>query len=256
MGLLGFSWRNNLLPALVLMVSMFFSTGPAQAQQGAHGQQIAQAEPAQAPSASGQSSTPEAQSPEANQEEKDTNEAYLHSASVKWIAAKLGMSTETAATTFQVVNFTILAGLVCWFLFKTMPGVFKARNTAIQKHLVDARTATEEASARLSSVEARLSKLDEQIAAMRAQAEKDSAADELRIKASVEEEKQKILAAAEQEIGAATTQAQRQLQQYAAELAIEQAARKLVVSAETDRLLVQSFARRLTGGDDSKEGQN
>ena len=46
---------------------------------------------------------------------------------------------------------------------------------------------------------------------MRAQAEKDSAADEQRIKASVEEEKQKILAAAEQEIAAATTQAQRQI---------------------------------------------
>ena len=49
--------------------------------------------------------------------------------------------------------------------------------------------------------------------------------------------------------------AQRQIQQYAAELAIDQAARKLVITAETDRLLVQSFARRLTG-DDSKGGKN
>ena len=71
----------------------------------------------------------------------------------------------------------------------------------------------------------------------------------------MEDEKKKILAAAEQEISAATMQAQRQIQQYAAELAIEQAAKKLVVSAETDRLLVQGFARRLAG-DDSKEGQN
>jgi F-type H+-transporting ATPase subunit b len=248
-GLSGFSRRNNLLPAVVLIVGMLFSTGPARAQQ------MAQAEAAQVPSASGGKSTPEAQSPEVKQEEKDTNDAYLHSASVKWIAAKLGLSTETAATAFQVVNFIILAALVGWFLIKTMPGVFRNRNSAIQKHLVDARTATEEASARLSSVEARLSKLDEQIAAMRAQAEKDSAADERRIKASVEEETQKILAATEQEIAAATTQARRQLQQYAAELAIEQAANKLVVSAETDRLLVQGFARRLAG-DDSKEGQN
>jgi F-type H+-transporting ATPase subunit b len=54
---------------------------------------------------------------------------------------------------------------------------------------------------------------------------------------------------------AATVNAQKQLQQYAAELAIEQAARKLVVSAETDRLLVQSFAHRLAG-DESKKGQN
>jgi F-type H+-transporting ATPase subunit b len=49
--------------------------------------------------------------------------------------------------------------------------------------------------------------------------------------------------------------AHRQIQQYAAELAIDQAAHKLVVTAETDRLIVQSFARRLTG-DDSKEGLN
>jgi F-type H+-transporting ATPase subunit b len=90
---------------------------------------------------------------------------------------------------------------------------------------------------------------------MRAQAEKDSALDEQRIKASVEDEKQKILAAAEQEITTATVHARKQLQQYAAELAIEQAARKLVVTAETDRLLVQGFARRL-GADESKGGEN
>jgi F-type H+-transporting ATPase subunit b len=190
-----------------------------------------------------------------NDVEVDENDAYLHSASVKWIGSKLGMSTEQAATTFQVANFAVLALVVLWALAKAMPKVLRDRSTTIQKNLVDARTATEEANTRLNSVEERLSKLDGQIAAMRAQAEKDSAADEQRIKASVEEEKQKILAAAEQEITAATALAQRQIQQYAAELAIEQAARKLVVSAETDRLLVQGFARQLTG-DDSKGGQN
>ena len=90
---------------------------------------------------------------------------------------------------------------------------------------------------------------------MKAQADRDSALDEQRIKANVEEEKKKILAAAEQEIAAATTHAQRQIQKYAAELAIEQAAKKLVITAETDRLLIQNFARRV-GADDSKEGQN
>jgi len=192
---------------------------------------------------------------EAENPEADPNDAFLRSPSVKMIGTRLGMSTEKASVAFQVANFLLLAVGVGWILVKILPKAFRSRNSAIQKHLVDARTATEEASARLNSVEARLSKLDGQIAAMRAQAEKDSAADEQRIKSSVEDEKKKILAAAEQEIAAATTQAQRQIQQYAAELAIEQAARKLVVSAETDRLLVQNFARRL-GGDDSKEGQN
>jgi F-type H+-transporting ATPase subunit b len=208
-----------------------------------------------AAASSGASSTPEAQSPEKNKQEEDENEAYRHSAAVRALGAKLGMNPEQAATAFTVANFVVLALLVGWFLIKTLPKTFRDRNTAIQKHLVDARTATEEASVRLNNVEARLGKLDEQIAAMRAQAEKDAAADEQRIKASVEEEKQKILTAAEQEIVSATANAQRQIQQYAAELAIGQAAKKLVVSAETDRLLVQQFARRLAG-DDPKEGQN
>lgn len=203
----------------------------------------------------GRLSTPEAQSPEKNRQEEDENDAYRHSAAVRALGAKLGMNPEQAATAFTVANFVVLAILVGWFLLKTLPKTFRDRNTRIQKHLVDARTATEEASARLNSVESRLSKLDEQIAAMRTQAEKDSALDEQRIKASVEDEKQKILSAAEQEISAATVQARRQLQQYAAELAIEQAARKLVVTAETDRLLVQGFARRLAG-DESKGGEN
>lgn len=206
------------------------------------------------PSVAGQS-TPEAQSPAKDKQEEDENEQYLHSETVRALGAKLGLNAEQAATAFTVLNFVVLAVLLGWFLVKNLPKKFRDRSTVIQKQLVDARTATEEASARLNSVEDRLSKLDGQIAAMRAQAEKDSAHDEERIKASVEDEKQKILAAAEQEITAATALAQRQIQQYAAELAIEQAARKLVVTAETDRLLVQNFAQRLIG-DDSKKGQN
>jgi len=77
-------------------------------------------------------------------------------------------------------------------------------------------------------VEVRLGKLDGEIAAMRALAEQDSARAEQRIKATVEDEKVKILEAAEQEIASATSHAQKQLQQYAAALAIEQAAHKLV----------------------------
>ncbi|HMF65187.1 MAG TPA: ATP synthase F0 subunit B [Edaphobacter sp.] len=206
-------------------------------------------------SSTGSTTTPEAQSPEKNKQEEDENEAYRHSPTVRALGAKLGLNADQAATAFTVANFVVLALLVGWFLLKTLPKTFRDRNSAIQKHLVDARSATEEASTRLNSVEARLSKLDEQIAAMRAQSEKDAAADEQRIKASVEEEKQKILAAAEQDIAAATAHARREIQQYAADLAIDQASRKLVVSAETDRLLIKSFAQRLTGKD-VKEGQN
>jgi F-type H+-transporting ATPase subunit b len=200
-------------------------------------------------------SVPEAQAPEKSKPEADENDAYRKSPAVTGLGAKFGLNPDQSATAFEVTNFVLLAVLVGWALLKFLPKALRDRNTTIQKHLVDARTATEEARGRLSSVEDRLSKLDGEIAAMRAQAEQDSAKEEQRIRASVEDEKNKILASAEQEIVAATMHAQKQLQQHAAELAIEQAARKLVVSAETDRLLVQGFAQRLAG-DESKKGQN
>lgn len=241
-----FSVIKRLLPALILAALLFAPVCHAIAQPVALAAAMADG---------GRMSTPEAQSPAKNEQEKDESEEYRHSETVRALGAKLGMNAEQAATAFTVTNFILLAILVGWVLIKTLPKTFRDRSSAIQKHLVDARTATEEASARLNSVESRLGTLDEQIAAMRAQAEKDAAAEEQRLRAAVEEEKQKILKAADQEISAATVQARKQLQQYAAELAIEQAARKLVVTAETDRLLVQGFARRLAG-DEPKGGEN
>jgi F-type H+-transporting ATPase subunit b len=190
-----------------------------------------------------------------DQQEKDENYAYTHSKMVQKMGGMVGMNADQSATAFQVINFLILAAGVGWVLVMILPKWFRDRNSTIQKELVDARTATEAARARLDTIEERLAKLDGEIAAMRSQAEQDWSREEQRIRASVEGEKQSILAAAEQEIAAATSHAQKALQQFAAELAIEQAARKLVVSAETDRLLVQSFATRLTG-DESKKGQN
>lgn len=231
--------RLTLLAALLCVptVGAFAQTAPA---------------PVSTSTESGQRTEPAATQPE--KEAVDENDAYKKSPAVIAIGRKLGLSPDQAALTFEIGNFVILAVAVLWFLARLLPKTFRNRNTVIQKSLVDARTATEEATARLNAVEARLSKLDAEIAAMQTQAEADSAAEERRIKASVEEEKQKIITAAEQEISAATAQAHRSLQHYAAELAIEQAARKLSVSAETDRLLVQNFAARLTESD--RGGEN
>ena len=207
--------------------------------------QDAAAQPQPARASGGEKSTPDANDPQAHEEVKDENDAYLHSESVRKMGAMVGMNPFQAATAFTVFNFVVLAIAVGYGLLKMLPKTFRDRSTHIQKQLVDARTATEEANSRLNSVEDRLAKLDGQIAEMRAHAEADAARDEKRIKASLEDEKAKIVAAAEAEIVSATALAQRQIQQYAAELAIDQAARKLIVTAETDRLLVESFAHRL-----------
>lgn len=234
-------------PLLALTLGLAVIAAPASV---LHAQQ---AEP-ERQSMSGAASSPAQQAPVEAEHEQDENDVYRHSTAVRLIGRKLGMGPDKAATTFEFLNFLILAALVIWFLVRTLPKAFRTRNSGIQKHLVEARSLTEQASARLNSVEDRLSKLDGQIAGMRQQFEADAAAGEQRMRASVESEKGKILAAAEQEIQAATAEARRQLQKFAAELAIDQAAKKLVISAETDRLLVQNFVKRLarSGG----EGEN
>ena len=234
-------WMRRLLAILTFAVVL--GAGISVRQLSAHAQ------------AAGMSSTPEAQSPQKNEQEQDENDAYRKSPAVVALGAKLGLSPDQSATAFWAANFFVLAVSIGWVVAKALPKMLRARNTSIQKQIVDARTATEEARGRLGSVEDRLARLDGEIAALRSHAEQEWAQEEQRIRGAVESEKQKILASADQEIAAATMHAQKLLQQHAAELAIEQAARKLVVTAETDRLLVQGFAQRLTG-DESKKGQN
>lgn len=180
-------------------------------------------------------------------EPKNEDDQYRHSAAVTKLGSMVGMSPERASTAFTLSNLAILLVGIGYLVIKNVPKSFRSRSATIKKQLVDARSATEEAQARLGAVEDRLSRLDDQIAAMRAQADADGEKEEQRIKASIEEEKARILASAGSEIQSAASIARREIQKYAAELAIEQAARKLAVSPETDRLLVEGFAERLVG---------
>lgn len=195
-----------------------------------------------------QTNAPSTNAANANQTVLNETDQYRLSPVVVKFGAILGMKPETAANVFTIFNILILVGGVGYGMIKTLPKTFRKRTTEIQRHLVDARTATEEATARLNSVEERLSKLDGQIAAMKSQAEADSKRDELRLHTSLEDEKARIIAAAEAEIDSATIAARRDLQKYAAELAIENATRNLTITPETDRLLIADFANKLGEG--------
>ena len=214
---------------------------------------LAQATAQQSGPGVGERSTPVNAVPEKREQEQDETYAYRHSKSVLKFGSLLGLSPDQAATSFELLNFLVLAIGIGYLAVKTLPKKFRERDSAIQRHLVDARTATEEASTRLNAVEDRLARLDAEIAGMRTQIEAETLREEQRMKATVADETAIILAAADAEIQAATLAARRELQRHAAELAIQHAAQRLVVSAETDRLLVQGFAQRLMG---EKGGQN
>ncbi len=189
--------------------------------------------------------------PETHSEE----EQYRHSSSVQYIARVLHTDTETAAKIFEDFNSAIMILAIAWFLVKVLPKAFRQRSATIQKELVEARSATEEARKRLTAVEARLARLDSEIDAIRKHAEFDSQEDEKRIKASLEEERKRIIESAEQEIEAFGATAQRDLKRFAADLAVDRAMQRIHLGADADRILVKNFAADLSGTQENG-GQN
>jgi F-type H+-transporting ATPase subunit b len=203
--------------------------------------------PAQAPAAADvaqapASSSPEAAKPEAaNSDEAQSNAFRLEGPVVKWTAKTFHLSRETAAATFEIINFLIVVLGLGYPLARWLPGFLRGRKEKLRADLDSARRAAGDANARLSAIEAKLAGLDGEIAQIRAQVEVESLEDEKRIKSSLQEESARIVAAAEQEISASAALARRSLRDFAADLAISKAAEQLVLTAETDQALIAEF---------------
>lgn len=148
---------------------------------------------------------------------------------------------EITARIFEWINFGIIFLAIVLPLIKFLPKALKKRRETLSTDLAEARKTTADANSRLSAVEAQLSKLDEEIAKIRAQVEDEIKQDETRIKSSISEEAARIVASAEQEIAVAAAQAQRGLKAFAADLAIDQAVKNLTLTAENDKALIEEF---------------
>ena len=101
-------------------------------------------------------------------------EQYRHSGVVKAIARIAHVKTETAAQIFEDLNSAVLILAIAFFLWKMVPGMLRKRSDTLQKELIDARLATDDANRRLAEVEARLLRLDSEIDAIRHQVEQES----------------------------------------------------------------------------------
>lgn len=178
--------------------------------------------------------------------DKKSNEAQaevfrLEGPIVKWTAKTFNTSPETAATVFEFLNFAIIVFGIGIPLARVLPKILRSRSEKVRNDIESARKVTEEASARLSAIEEKLAGLDGEIRTIRAQVEAESRQDLERIQAAIVEESARIVSAAEQEIGASAAQARRSLRHFAADLAIDQATKQLVLTPETDRALIAEF---------------
>jgi len=187
-------------------------------------------------------------------EEREEENVYRHTPLVGKLAQMFHLDIETTARLFEFINFAIIMLAIVIPVVRFLPRVMRKRSITLSHNLETARKTTADANARLSAVEAQLSRLDEEIAKIRTQVEEESKQDEVRIKASIEEERARIVAAAEQEIGAAAAHARRSLRHFAADLAIEQAAKQLVLTPETDRALISEFISQAQNGTHGTNG--
>ena len=181
------------------------------------------------------------QQPILTDEQKQDNEFRLEGPVVRWTAKTFNLSKEQTAKTFEVFNFLLVFLAVGVPLFRFLPKFLRTRREKLSSDIQSARKMTEDANARLAAVEAKLSRLDDEIQKFRAEVEAESSQDEARIKSTLAEESSRIVESAEQEIGVAAAQARRSLRNFAAGLAIDQAARQLVLTPETDRALIAEF---------------
>ncbi|MGB6726378.1 MAG: ATP synthase F0 subunit B [Terracidiphilus sp.] len=249
-----------LLPLFLLAALLLAAAAPQrlQAQNSAPDPVLAQDSTPAASSAPGQppsAARNEHEEDKAIEEQKELD-VFRHSPIVAAIGKKLGLDVETTGKLFEALNFLIIFLAIVIPLAKFLPRILRNRKETLSQNLRTAREATEDAKSRLSAVEAKLAGLNEEIAKFRAQVEQDSLEDEKRIKASLKEESDRIVAAAEQEIAAAAAQARRGLRNFAADMAISHAEKQLVLTPETDRALIEEFISQVSASGAGKGGKN
>jgi F-type H+-transporting ATPase subunit b len=144
-------------------------------------------------------------------------------------------------------NFAILAIGLGYLINKNAGPFFAARSRQISQDMVESQEARRQAEARAAEVDRRLAALDTEIAALRAESQRQIQAEGERLSRHTVAEIAKIRANAEQEIASAGKAARTELKRYSAELAIGLAAQRLRarITPDTQQALVRGFVRDL-----------
>jgi F-type H+-transporting ATPase subunit b len=147
------------------------------------------------------------------------------------------------------INFAIVAAIILWVFAKKLPPAFQKNADNISSAITKAAAVKAEADAKLRDAEAKLASLDKQIAELRAEAQRESAAEVERIHAMTRSDQEKIGAAAKAEIAAAERAARNDLKELAAKLAVDgaeaQLARELTPAVQES--LISGFVNSLDG---------
>lgn len=126
-------------------------------------------------------------------------------------------------TVFRWLNFAIVVGALGYLVSKKMLPALRARAEAIRGAIAGSGKAQAEAEEQLHSIEAKLARLDEEVARLRAAAQQESEAEAGRIRRLAREEATKIEWAARAEIESAERSARIELQRLGAQFTVHRA---------------------------------
>lgn len=154
----------------------------------------------------------------------------------------------------RAVNLLILFGIIYYFAREPLKNFFLKRRADIQREIRESRQAQAEAEKKLASIEERLKNLDSELAAMRAEAEREAALERRRILEEAERDAEKILSMARREITVLTRAAQKKLKEDAAQLSVELAEEQIrkEMTEQDEHRVVDRFFVKLSGGSESK----
>jgi F-type H+-transporting ATPase subunit b len=144
-------------------------------------------------------------------------------------------------------NFAVLAGALGYLVAKNAGPFFTARSRQIRRDMIEAEELRKQAEARAADVDRRLASLDAEIAALRADSQRETQSETERLSRYVTAEMAKVQAHAQQEIVAAGRAARLDLKRHSAKLAVALAEQKIRarMGSTTQEILVQNFVRKL-----------
>lgn len=151
---------------------------------------------------------------------------------------------------WKFVNLFVFVFLLVYILRRPLSEAMKARREGIRRDLMRAQEERNAALAKLEEVEARLARLDSEVAAVREQSQREAAEERERIRRATEEEAQKLRDQARREIESAGKAARQELREYTAEQSVR-LAEELIrreMRPEDDERLMSLQVEELGGG--------
>lgn len=156
--------------------------------------------------------------------------------------------TDSMAFAGKVVNFVVLFGGLGFLLFKPLKRFLENRGRNIDRSIREARESRKASEVRLKEARTRLEELTGEIARIRSDAEKQGRMEKERIITQSRDDAGKLKQQAQQEIGLVSQSVMRELREYAAQLATEQARERILakMTPELQARLIDSSIERLT----------